>query len=220
MWFGDLVTMKWWNGLWLNEAFATFMELASVDDFRPDWQRWSAFTTERAAAFAVDALESTRPIEFPVVSPEDAEGMFDVLTYQKGASVLRMLEQYLGTDRLPRRHPALPLGAALRERRDDGPVGRHRGRRPVTPCGRIMDSWIFQGGYPLIGVAAEGDEVTLTQRASASPAPRADDGGRRRSCVVVRADRRPGRRAPSRPRCSSRGRRRPSRCPAPASTSS
>jgi puromycin-sensitive aminopeptidase len=98
MWFGDLVTMKWWNGLWLNEAFATFMELAAVDEYRPEWKRWVAFTNERAAAFAVDSLASTRPIEFPVHSPEEAEGMFDVLTYQKGASVLRMLEQYLGHD--------------------------------------------------------------------------------------------------------------------------
>src|SRR6185295_9986175 len=98
MWFGDLVTMKWWNGLWLNEAFATFMELAAVDAFKPDWKRWVAFTNERAAAFAVDSLASTRPSEFPVHSPAEAEGMFDLLTYQKGASVLRMLEQYLGHD--------------------------------------------------------------------------------------------------------------------------
>ncbi|MGI9119045.1 MAG: M1 family metallopeptidase, partial [Acidimicrobiales bacterium] len=87
MWFGDLVTMRWWNGLWLNEAFATFMEVAAVDAFRPDWRRWDAFTLERAAAFAVDSLASTRPIEYPVRSPEEAEGMFDVLTYEKGASV-------------------------------------------------------------------------------------------------------------------------------------
>jgi puromycin-sensitive aminopeptidase len=98
MWFGDLVTMKWWNGLWLNEAFATFMELAAVDAYRPDWERWVSFTNERSGAFAIDSLESTRPIEYPVHSPEEAEGMFDLLTYEKGASVLRMLEQYLGHD--------------------------------------------------------------------------------------------------------------------------
>jgi puromycin-sensitive aminopeptidase len=163
MWFGDLVTMKWWNGLWLNEAFATFMELASVDDFRPDWQRWSSFTTERAAAFAVDALESTRPIEFPVVSPEDAEGMFDVLTYQKGASVLRMLEQYLGTDRF-RAGIRLYLSARAYGNAETTDLWDAIEDATGDPVRRIMDSWIFQGGYPLIGVAADGDEVTLTQR--------------------------------------------------------
>ena len=98
MWFGDLVTMRWWNGIWLNEAFATFMEIAACDAFRPDWDRWTTFGLERSAAFEVDSLESTRSIEFEVRSPADADGMFDVLTYQKGGAVLRMLEQYLGEE--------------------------------------------------------------------------------------------------------------------------
>ncbi len=163
MWFGDLVTMRWWNGLWLNEAFATFMELASVDDFRPDWQRWVSFTTERAAAFAVDALEATRPIEFPVASPEDAEGMFDVLTYQKGASVLRMLEQYLGTDRF-RSGIRLYLSSRAYGNAETTDLWDAIEEATGDPVRRIMDTWIFQGGYPLVRVSAEGDEVTLTQQ--------------------------------------------------------
>ena len=99
MWFGDLVTMKWWNGIWLNEAFATFMEVAAVEDYRPDWQRWTAFSLERSVAFEADSLDNTRPVEFEVRSPADCDAMFDVLTYQKGGSLLRMLEQYLGTSR-------------------------------------------------------------------------------------------------------------------------
>ena len=91
MWFGDLVTMRWWNGIWLNEAFATLMELLAVDAYRPDWERWSQFLRSRAIAFEVDALASTRSIEYPVRSPDDASGMFDILTYTKGAAVLRML---------------------------------------------------------------------------------------------------------------------------------
>ena len=86
MWFGDLVTMQWWNGLWLNEAFATFMEMLAVDAWKPEWRRWDSFAVSRAAAMQVDGLKSTRPIEFPVERPEEAAGMFDVLTYEKGAS--------------------------------------------------------------------------------------------------------------------------------------
>ena len=66
MWFGDLVTMSWWNGLWLNEAFATFMEMLAVDAWKPEWKRWDTFGVSRAAAFSVDGLQSTRPIEYPV----------------------------------------------------------------------------------------------------------------------------------------------------------
>src|SRR5579863_3581720 len=102
MWFGDLVTMRWWNGIWLNEAFATFMEMLAVDAWKPHWKRWESFSVSRTAAMAIDALSSTRPIEFTVLSPEDARAMFDVLTYEKGASVLRMLEQYLGAERFRR----------------------------------------------------------------------------------------------------------------------
>ena len=98
MWFGDLVTMSWWNGIWLNEAFATFMEMLAVDAWKPEWQRWATFGVSRAAALSLDGLHSTRPIEFPVTSPRDADAMFDVLTYEKGASVLRMLEQHLSAE--------------------------------------------------------------------------------------------------------------------------
>jgi puromycin-sensitive aminopeptidase len=164
MWFGDLVTMKWWNGIWLNEAFATFMEMTCTDAFRPEWQRWVDFGLARSAAFDTDALASTRPVEYPVVSPEEADGMFDVLTYEKGASVVRMLEQYLGADR---------FRAGIRRY-----MARHQFGNTETsdlwdaleaetgePVRRIAESWIFQGGFPEVTVGLDGGSgVTLTQR--------------------------------------------------------
>ena len=162
MWFGDLVTMNWWNGIWLNEAFATFMEVMASDSFRPDWDVWTTFGLARAAAFDTDSLRSTRPIEYEVVTAADAEGMFDILTYEKGASVVRMLEQYLGAERFRagiaeylRRHAfgtteTTDLWDALEE---------------VTgePVRRIMDNWIFRGGHPVVQVELLEDGIALTQ---------------------------------------------------------
>jgi len=160
MWFGDLVTMKWWNGIWLNEAFATFMEVLAVDAYRPEWKRWVSFGVEREAAMAVDGLHATRPVEFPVGRPEEAEGMFDVLTYQKGGSVLRMLEQFIGPDVFQEGiHDYLIAHSyGNTETRDLWNALERSSGRPVA---RIMDTWINQGGYPLITV---GDDGSLSQQ--------------------------------------------------------
>jgi puromycin-sensitive aminopeptidase len=164
MWFGDLVTMRWWNGIWLNEAFATFTSLICLDDFRPEWRCWDSFSRSRAVALQVDALHTTRPIEYPVHRPEDAEGMFDVLTYEKGASVLRMVERFLGTNRfrdgvrsylaahLYGNTETTDLWDAIEESAEDEPIRA------------LMDSWIFQGGYPLVDVRSDGaDAVQVAQ---------------------------------------------------------
>jgi len=165
MWFGDLVTMKWWNGIWLNEAFATFMEMLAVDAFRPGWKRWASFGLGRGAAMLTDGLRSTRPIEFTVRRPEECQGMFDILTYEKGAAVLRMLEQYLGGEqfragikRYLRTHEygnaeTTDLWDAIEEATGE-------------PTRKIMDSWIFQGGFPLVSVAptSDGKGIRLEQR--------------------------------------------------------
>jgi puromycin-sensitive aminopeptidase len=160
MWFGDLVTMKWWNGIWLNEAFATFMEVLAVDAYRPEWQRWVSFGVEREAAMAVDGLHATRPVEFPVGRPEEAEGMFDVLTYQKGGSVLRMLEQFIGADVFREGiHDYLVTHSySNTETRDLWDALERSSGRPVAT---IMDTWINQGGYPLVTV---GDDRSVAQQ--------------------------------------------------------
>jgi puromycin-sensitive aminopeptidase len=163
MWFGDLVTMKWWNGLWLNEAFATFMEMLAVDAWKPEWRRWDSFTISRAAAMQVDGLKSTRPIEYPVEKPEEAAGMFDVLTYEKGASVLRMLEQYLGAETFRdgirlylKRHEY-----ANAETTDLWDALEDSSKQPVRA---LMDSWIFQPGYPLMSVQRDGRDLVIAQQ--------------------------------------------------------
>jgi puromycin-sensitive aminopeptidase len=160
MWFGDLVTMKWWNGIWLNEAFATFMEMHATDAFRPQWDRWTTFGLSRTAAFDTDSLTNTRPIEYPVISPADAEGMFDILTYEKGAAVVRMLEQYLGEDqfRTGIRQYLAEHAYGTTETTDLWDAIESATGEPVR---RIMDSWIFQGGFPVISVDIVNDGRTL-----------------------------------------------------------
>ncbi len=168
MWFGDLVTMRWWNGIWLNEAFATFMEIAACDAFAPEWKRWTSFGLERSLAFEVDSLKSTRSVEFPVNAPDDAEGMFDVLTYQKGGAILRMLEQYLGVERFRagvshylKRHAlgnteTNDLWDAIEE-----VVSTDGGEK--VPVRRLMDSFIWQPGYPLVSARLDSDDLVLSQ---------------------------------------------------------
>jgi puromycin-sensitive aminopeptidase len=159
MWFGDLVTMDWWEGIWLNEAFATFMEMLCSDHFRPAWKKWASFNPTRDMAFSVDGQHSTRPIEYEVVSPNDCRGMFDILTYIKGSAILRMLEQYLGATTfrdgiriyLERHAYANTVTADLWSALEVG---------SGQPVGEIMDTWILQGGYPLVSVKGS----TLTQR--------------------------------------------------------
>jgi puromycin-sensitive aminopeptidase len=163
MWFGDLVTMRWWNGIWLNEAFATFMSMLAVDDFRPDWEIWNTFTRDRTNAFEVDALETTRPIEYEVRSPDDASGMFDTLTYVKGGAVLRMLEQWLGAERFRdgiRRYLAKHAYGNT-ETHDLWDALEEETGEPVR---RTMDAWIFQPGYPAISVSLDADTVRFSQR--------------------------------------------------------
>ena len=169
MWFGDLVTMRWWNGIWLNEAFATFMEIAACDAFAPQWKRWTSFGLERSAAFEVDSLHATRTVEFPVHSPADAEGMFDVLTYQKGGALLRMLEQFLGEERFRRgvSHYLTKHSYGNTETNDlwdaiEEIVTSDGGDN--VPVRKLMDSWIWQAGYPLVSARLENDTLVVSQR--------------------------------------------------------
>jgi puromycin-sensitive aminopeptidase len=164
MWFGDLVTMSWWNGLWLNEAFATFMEMMAVDAWKPEWKRWETFAMSRAAAFSVDGLLSTRPIEYPVRAPKDADAMFDVLTYEKGASVLRMLERYMGPT-VFRDGVREYLRVHAYGNADTKDLWVSLGHAAEAPIPELMDGWIFQPGFPLVtATLGSGAELILSQQ--------------------------------------------------------
>jgi puromycin-sensitive aminopeptidase len=149
MWFGDLVTMSWWEGIWLNEAFATFMETLCVSHFRPQWKKWLSFATSRDAALQVDGLHSTRAIEYEVVAPTDMRGMFDVLTYEKGGAVLRMLEQFLGED-VFRDGIRLYLRTHAYANTVTGDLWAALETVSAQPVREMMDTWILQGGHPLV----------------------------------------------------------------------
>ena len=149
MWFGDLVTMEWWEGIWLNEAFATFMATMCTNAFRPEWRFWTGFGIDRDMAMQVDGLHTTRPIEYEVISPDDTRGMFDVLTYEKGGSVLRMLEQWLGeeTFRDGIRHYLKRHSYANTVTTDLWNALEEKSGQPVTD---VANTWILQGGHPVV----------------------------------------------------------------------
>jgi puromycin-sensitive aminopeptidase len=162
MWYGNLVTMAWWDDLWLNEAFATWMAFAIVADWKPEWKMWQDFQHHRTMAFDLDALKHTHPIYCKVKTPDDANANFDAITYEKGASVVRMLERYIGAKAFRsgvrtyvRRHQesntvAADLWNALSEASGE----------PIEAMAR---EWIEQEGYPSIGVRRVEGAIELVQ---------------------------------------------------------
>ena len=168
-WFGNLVTMVWWDDLWLNEAFATWMAYKIVDAWRPEWRIWMDFEMGKGAALVLDALQSAHPIRADVRNAEEAGESFDAITYEKGGAVLRMIEGFLREDRFRegirlymRRHregnaTADDLWSAL-------------GDSSGQPIVEMANGWIRQMGYPLVAVAGAPPtagaktKVTLTQR--------------------------------------------------------
>ena len=162
-WFGNWVTMSWWDDLWLNEAFATWMAYKIVDGWIPAWRVWLDFDQGKAAAMQLDALRSTHPIRAEVKNVAEAGEAFDLITYEKGGAVLRMIEGYLGEERFRggirlymRRHGkgnavADDLWGALAE----------SSREPVV---ELANAWIGQPGFPLVTVARIGRVLRLEQR--------------------------------------------------------
>ncbi len=176
MWFGDLVTMRWWDGTWLNEAFATYMELLVTDSFEPRWQIWSNFGIDQAAALATDALRSSRAIEFPVGRPDEVQDMFDVITYDKGAAVLRMIERHLGEDNY-RRGLHFYLDKHRYGNTDTTDLWDALEVASGQPVRATMGTWVDQAGYPLVsaGLTTDGHGLNISQRRFLLDGSTADD---------------------------------------------
>jgi len=163
-WFGDLVTMKWWNDLWLNESFATWLAYKAIDKYFPEWDIWSQFLVlETAGGLALDSLKSSHPIDAEVKTPHEVNEIFDAISYNKGGSVLRMLESYLGED---------IFKTGLQKY-----IAKHKYANATTqdlwtaledvskaPVVRLMSSWTKQSGYPIIEAELKENKVKLTQK--------------------------------------------------------
>jgi puromycin-sensitive aminopeptidase len=171
-WFGNLVTMKWWNDLWLNEAFATWLAAKIVDEWKPEWRVWEDFDAGKRSPLAIDALPGTRPVRSDAATPAAIQAMFDPITYQKGGALMRMLEDYVG-ERAFRRAVRAYIRRYRYGNAEAGDLGRELERASGRPVKKMMDGWLRQAGVPLISVSAGGPggrTLALSQRRLSSDA--------------------------------------------------
>lgn len=156
-WFGNLVTMKWWNDLWLNESFATLMEYIAVDAIHPDWNAWLDFAShESILALRRDAIDGVQSVQVDVDHPDEISSLFDgAIVYAKGARLMRMCQEYIG-------HDAFRTGLASYFKEfaysntaaDD--LWQHLSRASGRDIASLMHAWISQSGYPVVSVTPEG----------------------------------------------------------------
>lgn len=163
-WFGDLVTMKWWNDLWLNESFATFMAPKVMDSAFPQWRAQEDFLRgETAGAMSRDSLSNTHPIEVDVRSPSEIEQIFDEISYSKGASIIRMLEEYMGADDFRK-----GLREYLTHYKFSNATGDDLWDSLEKASGKqvkaVMKAWIQKPGYPVVTVDLNDGRLVLTQQ--------------------------------------------------------
>ncbi len=162
-WFGNLVTMEWWTDLWLNEGFARYMESVAVDAVFPEYDMWTRFTSHALGyAFRLDALKNTHPIEVPVNHPSEISEIFDGVSYEKGATVIRMLATYLGE-------------AAFRKGLKQYLTKYKFGNTVTTdlwkslesasrkPVGKIMKAWTGKPGYPYLTLEEKRNALSIRQ---------------------------------------------------------
>ena len=156
-WFGNLVTMKWWNNLWLNESFATLMEYVAVDAIHPEWNAWLDFASnESIMALRRDAIEGVQSVQVDVNHPDEISSLFDgAIVYAKGARLMRMCQEYIG-------HEAFRAGLKsyfkefAYKNTDDDDLWRHLSEASGKDIALLMNTWISQSGYPVVSVEPEG----------------------------------------------------------------
>ena len=164
MWFGDLVTMKWWNDLWLNESFASWMATKAIDHLFPEWNMWTQFIyTDYNSGLSLDGLENSHPIVQAVNNPSEINQLFDAISYSKGASIIRMLETYVGEDKFRdglRQYMQL-YKYSNAEGNNLWECIQEASETEIIP---MMESWTKQTGYPVINITWESDSrLSLNQ---------------------------------------------------------
>ena len=163
-WFGNLVTMEWWNDLWLNESFATLMEYLAIDALHPEWNIWLDFATnESIAALRRDAIDGVQAVQVGVNHPDEISTLFDgAIVYAKGARLLRMIQHFIGDEAFQQ-----GLKAYFQKHAYKNTIGNDLWDELATASGKdiasIMNTWISQPGYPVLTVSRSEDKMTLTQ---------------------------------------------------------
>jgi aminopeptidase N len=161
-WFGDLVTMDWWDDLWLNEGFASWMELKATDRFHPEWKVWLDSQNAKEGAMRLDARSGTHPIIQPIVDVLQANEAFDSITYSKGQAVIRMLESFVGADAF-RAGVRNYIRAHAYGNTVTDDLWRELDKASPRPVTTIAHDFTLQPGVPLIRVASSADRVRMTQ---------------------------------------------------------
>lgn len=167
-WFGNLVTLKWWNDLWLNEGFASYIEYKGVDQYHPDWNMMLQFlVSDLFSVMQFDATLSSHPIVQPVDTPDQITAIFDRISYSKGASVLRMLESFMGEEEFRRGIANFLQRYAYKNAVTQNLWGELESVSSQNlKISRIMDTWTKQMGFPVLTATPshDGSRVQVTQK--------------------------------------------------------
>ncbi|KAK8180195.1 peptidase family M1-domain-containing protein [Phyllosticta capitalensis] len=160
-WFGNLVTMSFWDGLWLNEGFATWMSWYSCNEFYPEWKVWQGYVTDNLqSALSLDSLRSSHPIEVPVKRADEINQIFDAISYSKGSCVLRMISKYLGEETFMegiRRY----LKKHAYGNTETGDLWASLSDASGKDVEKVMDIWTKNVGFPVVTVTEKPDTSSI-----------------------------------------------------------
>ncbi|RVW52472.1 Aminopeptidase M1 [Vitis vinifera] len=161
-WFGNLVTMEWWTHLWLNEGFATWVSYLAADSLFPEWKVWTQFLDESTEGLRLDGLAESHPIEVEINHAGEIDEIFDAISYRKGASVIRMLQSYLGAECFQRSLASyIKKHACSNAKTEDLWAALEEGSG--EPVNRLMNSWTKQKGYPVVSVKINNQKLEFEQ---------------------------------------------------------